>query len=54
MKIVICASMSSFNQVINARSTLKKLGHEVTVPSFVDKIIQGKLPKEKKETYDLK
>ncbi len=48
MKIAICASMVFTDKMLEVKSQLKELGHEVHVSSFVNEYV-GKSEKEKEE-----
>ena len=46
MKIVICASMSASQKVIEIKEKLEKAGHRIIIPSRTEQYANGTLPQE--------
>ena len=49
MKIVICASISFTSEIKEVANKLRELGHEVEIPFYSQKIIEGRISLEEFE-----
>jgi hypothetical protein len=61
MKVTICGSVNFSNEIIEISKKLTELGHETTIPTYTQKIMEGELTleefikeKEEKGDFDLR